>query len=133
MGLRASAMWRGVLRGMRRHWVAIGVPIALVGLLAYTVATLIDEPLRQYTEEKMNRALKGYTARIKTLDFHPLGFSLDLHEVEITQDAHPDPAVLQVDRLSASVHWRALLSGRLVGDVQLRKPTIYANLAQLQR
>lgn len=126
-------MWTGVLRGMRRHWVAISVPIALVVLLAYVVATLLGEPLRQYTEANMNRALHGYTARIKTLDFHPLGFSLDLKEVEITQDAHPEPAVLQVERLSASVHWRALLSGRLVGDVQLRKPTVYVNLAQVQR
>jgi hypothetical protein len=32
---------------------------------------MLDEPLRQYTESKMNRAPKGYTASIKALDFHP--------------------------------------------------------------
>ena len=112
---------------------AIGIPIAIVLLLAYTIASLIDEPLRRYTETKMNRALKGYTARIGALNFHPLGFSLDLTDVVITQDAHPEPAVLRVERLSASVHWRALLSGRLVGDVELEKPAVYLDLPQARK
>jgi len=112
---------------------AIGIPIAVVLLVAYTIASLIDEPLRRYTEAKMNRALKGYTARIGTLNFHPLGFSLDLTDVVITQDAHPEPAVLRIEGLSASVHWRALLSGRVVGDVELEKPAVYLNLLQARK
>src|SRR5262245_61466055 len=107
---------------------AIAIPIAILLVLAYTIASLIDEPLRRYTEAKMNRALKGYTARIGKLDFHPAGFSLDLHDVVVTQDAHPDPAVIQLGRLSASVHWRALLSGKVVGDIELVKPAVYLNL-----
>ena len=121
------------LRGARRHWMAIGIPIAVVLLVAYTIASLIDEPLRRYTEAKMNRALKGYTARIGTLNFHPLGFSLDLTDVVITQDAHPESAVLRIEGLSASVHWRALLSGRVVGDVELEKPAVYLNLLQARK
>jgi len=109
---------------------AIAIPIAILLVLAYTIASLIDEPLRRYTEAKMNRALKGYTARIGKLDFHPVGFSLDLYDVVVTQDAHPDPAVIQLGRLSASVHWRALLSGKVVGDIELVKPAIYLNLPQ---
>jgi hypothetical protein len=121
------------LRGARRHWMAIGIPIAVVLIIAYTLAFLIDEPLRRYTEAKMNHALKGYTARIGKLDFHPLGYSLDLWDVVVTQDAHPDPAVLRIARLSASVHWRALLSGRLVGDIEIEKPTVYLNLPQARK
>src|SRR3989442_13847922 len=102
-------------------------------VVACAVAFLSDEALRQYAEGKMNRALKGHTARIKTLDFHPLGFSLDLRDVAITQDAHPDPAVLQIERLSASVHWRALLSGRLVADVEIEKPTVHVDLPQARK
>jgi hypothetical protein len=125
----AHAGWRGA----RRHWMAIGIPIAILLLLAYVVAFAIDEPLRRYTETKMNRALKGYTARIGKLNFHPVGFSLDLHDVVITQDAHPEPAVLRVERLSASVHWKALLSRRLVGDVEIEKPAVYLNLPQARK
>src|SRR5215470_4358555 len=99
--------------------------MAIILMLAYAIAFLIDEPLRRYTEAKMNHALKGYTARIGKLDFHPIGLSLDLRDVVVTQDAHPDPPILRLDRLSASVHWRALLSGKLVGDVELIYPSVY--------
>ena len=126
----AHAGWQGA----RRHWMAIGIPIAILLLLAYVVAFAIDEPLRRYTETNMNRALKGYTARIGKLNFHPVGFSLDLHDVVITQDAHPEPAVLRVERLSASVHWKALLvRQRLVGDIEIEKPAVYLNLAQARK
>ena len=130
---KASAIGRAGLRGIRRHWIAITVPIALVVIAAYVVAFMIDEPLRRYTEAKMNRALKGYTVRITALDFHPLGFSLDLEDVVVTQDEHPEPAVLRVERLSASVHWRALLSGRLVADIEIEKPTVHVNLPQVRK
>jgi hypothetical protein len=130
---RFSTIAHGGLRGARRHWIAIGIPIAIVLAIAYIIAFLADEPLRRYTETKMNHALKGYTARIGKLDSHPLSYSLDLYEVVITQDAHPDPAVLRIERLSASVHWQALLSGRLVGDVELEKPTVYLNLPQARK
>ena len=121
------------LRGARRHWIAIGIPVAILLILVYAITFLTDEPLRRYTETKMNYALKGYTARIGKLDLHPLGYSLDLYDVVITQDAHPDPPVLRITHLSASVHWRALLSGRLVGDVELEQPTVYLNLPQARK
>jgi Domain of Unknown Function (DUF748) len=35
--------------------------------------------------------------------------------------------------LSASVHWRALLSGKLVGDVELIRPSVYLNLPQARK
>ena len=128
-----STIARAGLHGARRHWMAITIPIAVLLVIAYTIAFLIDEPLRRYTEMKMNRALKGYTARIGKLNFHPLGFSLDLDDVVVTQDAHPEPAVIRLQRLSASVHWRALLSGKLVGDIELEKPAVYVNLPQARK
>src|SRR2546422_11136466 len=96
---KISTIGAAGLHGIRRHWIAIGVPIAILLVIAYTIAFLIDEPLRRYTEAKMNHSLKGYTARIGQLDFHPLGFALDLSEVVITQDAHPDPAVMRIESL----------------------------------
>ncbi len=88
-----SGGWRSNLSGLgaslRRHrrlWIFIGVPLAIILVIAYAIAFLIDEPLRRYTEAKMNRALKGYTVRIKKLDFHPHGFSLDLKGLTLVQD-----------------------------------------------
>jgi hypothetical protein len=121
------------LRAIPRRWLLVGVPVALILLVAYAVAFLADEPLRRYTEARMNRALKGYTVHIKTLTFHPLGFSLDLLDLIVVQDAYPDPPVASVPRLSASVRWRALLSGRLVGDISIDRPTVHLNLKQARR
>src|SRR5438093_9721449 len=132
-GWKSGTVWQAGLRGVRRHWLAITGPLAIVLVVAYGVAFVIDEPVRRSTEAKVNRALKGYTARITSLDFHPLGLSLDLEDVKITQDAHPDPAVLHIERLSASVHWRALLRGRLVADIEIEKPTVHVDLQQARK
>src|ERR1700732_16140 len=106
--------WMEKLRRIPRRWLIVGVAVGLILLVAYAVAFLIDEPLRRYTEAKMNRALKGYTVHITKLNVHPLGFSLHLLDTIVTQDAHPDPPVARIPLLSASVHWRALLHGRVV-------------------
>ena len=128
--------WRSRLARVGRHrrlWIFVGVPLAIILFIAYAVAFLIDEPLRRYTEAKMNRALKGYTVRIKTLDFHPHGFSLDLKGLTLVQDAHPDPPVANIPYLHASVNWKALLHGRVVGDMLIDRPTVYMNLVQLRK
>ncbi len=111
----------------------VGVVMGSILWVAFAVAFLIDEPLRRYTEAKMNRALKGYTVQIKKLDFHPLGFSLDLEDVLVVQDAHPEPPVARIPLLSASVHWRALIHGRLVGDFLIDRPTLHVGLSQARK
>jgi Domain of Unknown Function (DUF748) len=121
------------LRGNRRLWIFVGLPLAIILSIAYVMAFLIDEPLRRYTEAKMNRALKGYTVQIKKLDFHPHGFSLDLKGLTLVQDAHPDPAVADIPYLHASVNWKALLHGRVVGDMLIDRPKVYMNLVQLRK
>ena len=122
--------WLAKLRTIPRRWLVVGVAVGVVLLIAYAIAFLIDEPLRRYTEAKMNRALKGYTVHIKKLDFHPVGFSLDLRDVLVVQDAHSEPPVARIPLLSASVHWRALIHGRLVGDFLIDHPVLNFNLAQ---
>src|SRR5262249_7175130 len=124
-----SFPWLSKLRRIPRRWLVVGGIAAAVLLLVYAVAVMIDEPLRRYTEAKMNRALKGYTAHVGKLHFHPL-FQLHLFDVVVTQDAHPDPAVISVSALKARVHWRALLHARLVGDILIARPVVHVNLAQ---
>ena len=110
---------------MRRRWQwALGVVVGLV-VLAVVVAFFVDEPLRRVIERRMNERLNGYTARIGGLDFHPIGFSIDFYDVVVSQDAHPDPPVVRLKRLSASVEWKALLRGGVVADFRLDEPIIY--------
>ncbi|HKA34304.1 MAG TPA: DUF748 domain-containing protein, partial [Candidatus Binatia bacterium] len=90
---------------------------------------LIDEPLRRKVERDMNARLKDYSVRIGKLDFHPIGMSLDLKEMYLYQNAHPDPPIAYIPDLHASVHWKAMLHRRLVGDFQINDPKLYLNLA----
>ena len=98
--------------------------VGLLLLLLLTAALFINEPLRAYVEHKMNRSLKGYHVRIGSLAFHPIGASLDLEDVQLVRTDEPDPPVARIPRWSASVHWKALLSGRLVNDQYIERPKV---------
>ena len=115
----------------RRRWILAAIAlVVLVGLASVTALFFIDEPLRRYTEAKMNARLKGYTATIGALHFSPINFSLELRDTVIVQQEHPDPPVANIGRLYASVHWRALLAGRVVGDVLIDRPVVVLDLPQ---
>ncbi len=118
---------------MRRRWKWIIGVLAVVVALAYVVAFLIDEPLRRMTEREMNARMKGYTARIGHLNFHPIGFSIDLRDVVLVQDAHPDPPVMRLSRLSASVQWSAIIHARVVADFQLDGLEVYVDRTHVVR
>jgi hypothetical protein len=118
---------------VRKRWTWLLGALAIVLAIAFTIAFLIDEPLRRTTESQMNARLKGYTARIGKLDFHPIGFGVDFYDVVITQDAHPDPPVFRVKRLSASVQWSAIVRARVVADFELEEPVIYVDRTHFVR
>src|SRR5688572_16717764 len=80
----------------------------------------------------MNDRLKGYTARIERLSFHPLGASLTLHGLTFSQNAHPDPPIFHVERLDASVQWKALLHWKVVADFEFIHPKLYVDLQHLR-
>jgi hypothetical protein len=116
-----------------RWIIGVGAFAAVIGLAAVVALFVANEPLRRYTETKMNAHLKGYTVRIGTLHFNPINFSLDLRDSIIVQNEHPDPPVATIERLYASVHWGALVSGRVVGDILVDHPIVVLNLEQARR
>src|SRR5215813_1627622 len=122
----------GVGRWVGRHWLWFAIPVAIVVVLSIVVAFFIDEPLRRMTEREMNRRMKGYTAHIRKLDFHPIGFAVDFYDVQLIQNANPDPPVMRIERLTASVQWRALIHRALVADFELVKPIIYVDKSHFE-
>ncbi len=104
--------------------------LGVIALLVTGVSFYLDTILRTSIERNINAALKGYTVHIGAVSFHPIGFSLDLLDASAVQNEHPNPPVLQIPRLHASVHWRALLHRRLVADFLVDRPQIYLNLKQ---
>lgn len=117
---------------MRRPWIWLVGIIAGLIIAVIAVSFFLDEPVRRYAERTLNSYLKGYTIRLGKLDIHPWRFSVDLYDVMIMQDANPEPPIVHVPRLNASVHWRALLSARVVSDVLVERPNVYINLKQFR-
>jgi hypothetical protein len=124
-----ARLWLG-RRPRWQRWSAMG--LVAVAVLAVALATFVDEPLRRSMERELNRRLVGYSVTLRGLDFHPLGFSLDLEDLVVVQDANPDPPVLKIPSLSVSVEWKAILFGRLVANVTTDRPTLYFNRAHFQ-
>jgi hypothetical protein len=123
-----SGRWRLGRRGL---WVAGGIALA-IGLV-YAAAFMLDEPLRRSIEQRMNARLKGYTVYLGAASFHPHGLSIDLLDLTVVQNANPDPPVMRIERLAASVQWRALLRAKLVANMTLDRPVLYVNLAHLRQ
>ena len=118
-----SRWWTRILLG-------VAAIILMVGGLSYFVS---NEALRRYLEHQMNSNLKGYKVQVGRAYFHPLAFALDLRHLTLTQEANPNPPVADIGRLHASIHWRALLKGHLVGDLLIDRPKLYINLTNIQK
>lgn len=130
IGRLLKRRWRRPRLGRRTRWILGGIAVFLA--LLVIASFFIDEPLRRYIEDRMNASLTGYTASIDRLNFHPIGASLTLHNLVMIQDAHPDPPVLLIERLDASVQWKALFFGRVVADFRVERPKIYADRQHLE-
>jgi len=126
LGGMSTSRWLPARRWQR--W-ALAIVVVLA-VLAFAVAHLLDEPLRRRIEAGINRSLKGYQVAIGRVDFHPFGFSLDLEDSIIVQEAHPDPPMAEIPLLSASVEWRSLLQHELVADFEIVEPKIHFDQEQ---
>ncbi len=111
--------------------IAFSVVIAII-LVLFIASFFIDKPLASYLQKTMNKKLKGYSVSLPAAHFQIIGFSLTLRNLKIMQNAHPDPPVIFIHSLTASVQWRELLSGNLVADLEFDKPQMHINLAQLK-
>jgi hypothetical protein len=111
---------------------SLGVALALAVLL-FVASFFVDEPLRRSIERRMNDRLEGYDVRLSKLHVRVFSLSMALDGLVVRQKAHPEPPVLRIERLTTSVHWRALLSGHLVADVVLERPQVDVNLVQLRQ
>ena len=115
----------------RRTCIAGLIVLVFIGLIVIA-SFLVDEPLRRMIERQMNERLKGYSAHIARLSFHPLGLGVTLYGLTFSQNAHPDPAVLNVARLDASIQWRASVHRRVVANFRLQHPKLYLDIQHIR-
>lgn len=119
------------LLGSRLLRWGVGIMLTLV-LITYGASFFLDEPLRKITENNMNRSLKGYSVRLSGAHLQLIGLSYTLKGLTVFQQAHPSPPVVSLPVVVTSIHWRELLSGRLVAETELERPSININLQQLR-
>ncbi len=74
---------------MLRKWLLLSIVFLAVLLNLVALGSFSNEPLRPLLEQKMNHRLRGYTVQLGAAHFHPLGFSLELNELMIRQNAPP--------------------------------------------
>ena len=117
---------------IRRRWLWLsGVVACLLGATAL-LSLSVDEPFRRYMEHQINSRLTGYTVSVRAAHVHPWTVSLELVDAAISQDANPDPPVARIRSLTAGLHWRALVHGKVVADITFDRPALYVNLKNLR-
>jgi len=93
---------------------SVGIP-AVLALVLYTASFFLDEPMRSIMEKKLNDDLKGYSVQLPKLHVQLIGLSLTLKGLTVLQQPIRISCRL-FPVLKASIHWREILSGRLVAD-----------------
>ena len=121
------------MRGRSRWIVWAAGAATLLLLLVVVVARLMDEPLRRRVEAGMNAALKGYKVKLGRVHFSPLGFSVDLVDWVIVQEANPDPPVASIPKLHASLQWTELVRGKVVADFRFDRPKLNLDFRHVKK
>jgi hypothetical protein len=110
-----------------RWWVIAAVVLTLLVFTVVIVASVAEEPLRRYAEGQANTALPGYHVSIGGVALHPFTLSVDVQDVVVRQDIHPDPPVLSITRVSADAELVALFSGQVGAAVRIDTPVFALN------
>lgn len=110
-------------------WWVLAAALLLIAAIA---SRHFDEFLRRTLEAKINQRLTGYSVTLGGAHLSPFNLSLTLRDGVIRQEAHPDPPVAAIPRLTASVEWREILRFHLVANAVFDRPIVHVNLPQLR-
>ena len=117
----------------RRHplgvWIG-GILAALIVAL-FIASFFLDGMIRARTQAAVNRSLKGYQVTLARAHLQLVGGLLTLSGLEIVQQAHPKPPVVDFPMMRFHIEWKELLSGRVVAEMLLWQPKIHINKTQL--
>jgi Domain of Unknown Function (DUF748) len=130
---RASFHVANVLRRVSRWALWTVATVAALLVLVWIGSYAADGPLTRYMQRSINQRLKGYSASVQRVHFNPFSLSVTVLETTLTQDAHPDPAIVRVPRLWADLEWSALLHGRLVAKFEITDPVLYLDRTHVEQ
>ena len=127
-------MWTQAFRYGRSHPIrsTLAAAVLLMALAVVFADALLARPIRTRAERTINANLKGYTVRIAQARPHIWKLGLDLDNVVLTQNRHPDPPVADIGVLAFTLQWSRLVRFKLAADLTLRHPALHVDLAQIQ-
>ena len=127
-------MWNQAFRYGRTHPIrsVLAVVVLVMALAVLCADALLARPIRTWAERTINANLKGCTVRIAQAHPHIWKLGLDLDNVVLPQNRHPDPPVADIGALAFTLQWSRLVRFKLAGDLTLRHPALHVNLAQIQ-
>lgn len=114
----------------RKAFIA-GLALA-AGLTLGFADRLLAGPVRRWAERTINSDLKGYTVRIARARPHLWRAGLDLDDLVLVQDSHPEPPVADFGAIQFSLDWRTLLHFKWNGNLTLLRPALHIDLAQIR-
>src|SRR5688572_1654534 len=104
----------------------------IVVLLAMVSLWIVNRELPKFIERALNENVKGYRFTVAQATLSPL-LSLEIREMTMSQLDHPDPPIAAIPRWRLSIHWRHMLSGVLVSDYLISRPTFHISLPQAKQ
>lgn len=111
---------------MSKKWIII------LSIVAVLVAVRLALPgiVKNYVNKTLNE-IEGYSGHIEDVDIHLLRGAYLIKELKLVQtgDSIPIP-FLDIERIDLSIHWGALLKGRVVGEVVMDRPLVNFALAE---
>jgi hypothetical protein len=125
---------RRFLKACRAHRVksslaALALVLIIVSLF---VDTLLAGPMRNWAERTMNAQLKGYTVHIARVRPHFWRLGIDLDDLVVLQNTHPDPPVADLGAMRFSLQLAELLRFKVAGDLTIIRPALHINLTQIE-
>jgi hypothetical protein len=120
------------LRLNKRWFWALGIAAGIVVIIALLSYLTCSERTRIYSENQMNKRLKGYTVHIGKACFNPITFSLSLGNLTLIQNANPNPPVARIQAIYARLYWRDLFRGHVVSEFHIDRPNLFIDLAHFR-
>jgi len=114
----------------RGSWTA--VTLVVIVLIFIVASYFINPIIRRRIEQEMNQNLVGYHTHLRSAHLRLLDGTLFLHGLDVYQEAHPEPAVIEIPMLRVSIQWHELFFRRVVSDCLIANPTATINLTQLR-
>jgi hypothetical protein len=113
---------------MRRGWSlrrvnrSVLIALAAVAVLALIVRASLPYFAERFINTQLN-AVPGFQGHVEDVDLHLWRGAMSLHGLQVSQikDSQSIPT-LDIDTIDASIQWKMLFHGAIVGEIELYRP-----------